>query len=200
MSDCTVYDFKVKQGATFTKSISMLGGGKICKLVEDLTPGCPTLITITGHGLPAGGSMPVFISHVKGATRANTAAGKAVTATYVDANSFFIDADTVQQDYTAGTGLLTYYAPTDLTNYTARMHIRDSVDSDVIIDELTTANGDISIDTTFGKVTFTIHASVSETYDFDFAVYDLELVDDSVEPVVTRLAEGEIELCKEVTR
>lgn len=201
MSDCPTYDLKIKQGITFSKSVSLLGGGKICKMIEDLTPGCPTLITITGHGIPAGATdFPVFVSHVKGATRVNTSPGKPIAATYVDPTTFFVDADTVAQDYTANTGLVTYYAPTDLTGYEARMHIRESVDSTTTIDELTSTGGDIVIEAALGKVTFTIAASATASYDFDYAVYDLEVYDASPEPVVIRLAEGDIELCREVTR
>lgn len=197
---CAQYNLKIKQGTTYSKSVSQLGAGKVCKLIETLTPGCPTLIGITGHGLPAGAELPVFVSHVLGATRANTKTGKSVVATYVDANSFFIDADTVAQEYTSTSGLVTYYAPTDLTNYTARMHIREEVDDVTAIVELTSTGGDIVIDAALGKVTFTITAAVTATFDFDSAVYDLEIVDDSVEPVVTRILEGTVELCDEVTR
>lgn len=197
---CARYDMKIKQGTTHSKSASQLAGGKICKMIEDLTPGCPTLVTITAHGIPVGAELPVYVSHVKGATRANTKTGKPVLATYVDANSFFLDADTVDQTYTANTGLLTYYAPSDLTNYTARMHIRENVDDTTAILELATGGNGITIDTALGKVTFTITAAQTAAFDFDVAYYDLEIVDDSVEPVVTRILEGEIEICKEVTR
>lgn len=196
---CARYDLKIKQGTTYSKSASQLAGGKICKLLEALTPGCPTLVTITGHGIPVGGELPVYVSHVKGATRANTKAGKPVIATYVDANTLFLDVDTVDQDYEGPSGLLTYYAPSDLTNYTARMHIRENVDDATSILELTTGSG-ITIDTALGKVTFTITAAQTAAFTFDTAFYDLEIVDDSVEPVVTRILEGEIEICKEVTR
>lgn len=199
MSDCAVKDFQIKQGATFIKAVSWYGGGKICKMIDSLTVGCPTIISVAAHGIPNGAEIPVFISHVKGATRANTQPNKPVTATYIDAGSFYIDADTVAQTYTASTGLLTYFAPKDLTSYTARMTIKETKDSATVIDTLTSAGGELVIEAALGKVTITIAASVTETYTFDTAVYDLELVDDSLEPVVTRIVEGELELCTEVT-
>ena len=197
---CAVYNMKIKQGTTHSKSASQLAGGKICKLIEALTPGCPTLVTITGHGIPATAELPVYVSHVKGATRANTKAGKPILATYVDADTLFLDVDTVDQDYEGPSGLLTYYAPTDLTNYTARMHIRENIDDTTTILELATGGQGITIDAALGKVTFTITAAQTAAFDFDVAYYDLEIVDDSAEPVVTRILEGEIEICKEVTR
>jgi hypothetical protein len=197
---CPTKDFIIKQGSTWSKSVSWLGGGKICKLIEGLTPGCPTSVNITAHGIPDGSELPVFISHVKGATRANTETNRPVVATYIDVDNFFIDKDTVAQTYTSGTGLLTYFAPTDLTNYTARMQIRESRDSTTVIADLTSTAGDIVITSALGKVTVTITAAATALYDFDSAVYDIEVIDDSVEPVVTRIVEGEIELCKEVTK
>ena len=197
MTECATRDLTFKQGATYSKAVSWYGAGKICKLIESLTVGCPTIVNITSHGIPSGGDIPVFISHVKGATRANHTKTP-VAATFIDADSFYIDADTVAQTYTASTGLLTYFAPTDLTNYTARMTIKDEIGG-TIIDTLTSAGGELIITAALGKVTITIAASVTATYTFDTAVYDLELVDDSPEPVVTRIVEGEIELCKEVT-
>jgi hypothetical protein len=199
MTECANLNLTFKQGTTYNKAVSWFGAGKVCKLIESLTVGCPTVVNITSHGIPNGGDIPVFISHVKGATRANYTKSP-VAATYIDANSFYIDADTVGQEYESGTGLLTYYAPTDLTNYTARMMIREDIDDATPIDELTDASGELIITPALGKVTISIPASVTAGYTFDEAVYDLELVDDSVEPVVTRIVEGRIELCKEVTR
>lgn len=197
---CARYDLEIKQGSTYSKSVSQLAGGKIQKLIEDLTPGAPTLITITGHGIPATAEIPVYVSHVKGATRANTKPGKPVVATYVDVDTLFLDIDTVAQTYEGPSGLLTYYAPTDLTNYTARMHIRENIDDTATILELATGGNGIEITPALGKVTFTLTAAQTAAFDFDVAYYDLEIVDNSAEPVVTRILEGEVEICREVTR
>lgn len=194
---CTKLDLEIKQGETFEKSLNWYGGGKVCKLIEALTPGCPTLITITGHGLPSVSDTPVFISHVKGATRANTKPDKPALATYIDANSFYVDVDTVDQDYKASTGLVTYYAPKDLTSWTARMQIRESIDDATVIQDLVTPT-DIAISANDAKITITISAADTANFTFDSAVYDLELID--VSGKVTRLVEGDITLCKEVTR
>jgi hypothetical protein len=140
---------------------------------------------------------PVFISHVKGATRANTDTDKPAVASYIDLDSFYVDVDTVAQTWTANTGLVTYFAPKDLTDYTARMHIREEQDDTTTIVELVSPT-EITISTNDAKITITIADTVTAAFDFDSAVYDLELVDNS--GVVTRLVEGEVELCREVTR
>jgi hypothetical protein len=197
MSCVAKLDLDIVQGATFTKGIHWYGGGKICKLIEDVTPGCPTLITITAHGLPSISNTPVFISHVKGATRLNTEDNQPVIATYIDADSFYVDSDTVAQTYTANTGLVTYFAPKDLTDWTARMHIREELDDVATIVELVSPD-DIDISATDALITVTIEDEATALYDFDEGVYDLELEDGA--GAVTRLVEGSVTLCREVTR
>jgi hypothetical protein len=187
----------IEQGATFSLGFNWYGAGKICKLIENLTPGCPTLVTITGHGLPSLSPTPVYISHVQGATRANNTKVP-VKATYVDANSFYVGADTVDQTYKANTGLVTWFAATDLTGYIARMHIRESIDDATPVDDLTSAGGDITLSAPDGRIVVTIEDTVTATYEFDEAVYDLEVEDTN--GVTTRLLYGTVTLSKEVTR
>lgn len=196
MSCVATVDFVITQGATFSKAINWYGGGKVCKVIENLVPGCPTTITITGHGLPSASETPIYIKHVKGATNANTKPNAPVVATYIDADSFFVDADTYGQTWKANTGLVTYYAPKDLTGWTARMHIREELEDTTTILELTSPT-DIAISLADAKITITIDATVTAGLDFETAVYDLEMVNGTD---VVRLVEGEIELCKEVTR
>ena len=119
-----------------------------------------------------------------------------VEATYIDADTFSIQISTVNQVYTSG-GYFSWFQPTDLTNWTARMHIRDEIDDTVTLVELVSP-GDIAISTTDAKITFTIASSVTEGLDFIQGVYDLELVDPSNEPY--RVLEGFVTLSKEVTR
>lgn len=197
MSCVSQLDLCIVQGATFSKALNWYGGGKVCNLIEGLIPGCPTQITITGHGLPSASDTPVFIKHVKGAKNVNTTDDKPVVATYIDADNFYVDADTVGQTYTANTGLVTYFAPKDLTGYTARMQIREDIDDATEIIELLSPT-DIDISIADARITITIADDVTSTFTFEEAVYDLELEDSN--GVTTRLIEGRVGLTKEVTR
>ena len=197
MSCASKLNLTIIQGATFSKAIHWYGGGKVCKLIEDLVPGCPTKITITGHGLPSVSDTPIFLSHVKGATRANTDETTPAIATYIDDDNFYVDVDTVAQTYTANTGLLTYFSPKDITSYTARMDIRESIDDDDAVLSLTSPT-ELSLRTADARILITIADTVTSTLAFEEGVYDLELEDSS--GVVTRLVEGTVTLCKEVTR
>lgn len=88
----------------------------------------------------------------------------------------------------------------DLTGYAARMTIRKNKNDATPIDELTSAS-EITLDgTNDPNLTVTIAASVTAAYDWNgYAHYDLEIDDQDVTPVVTRLLYGLIELVKEAT-
>lgn len=87
----------------------------------------------------------------------------------------------------------------NITNYTARMHVRSLVTSGTTIIELTTENGRISVSNpTAGQVTLTISATDTAAIPADKYVYDLELV--SPLGVVNRLVEGNFVVKAEVTR
>lgn len=84
-------------------------------------------------------------------------------------------------------------------NSTARMQLRSTHASAVVLMELTTENGGIAIDHLTGRITATGSAALTE----DLAapakgVYDLEVQDPA--GVVTRLVEGCARISPEVTR
>ena len=90
-------------------------------------------------------------------------------------------------------------APVNLTGYTARMQMRNSIDSPVMIHELTTENGGITFpDVLQGKIELFISDINTSAFKFDSCVYDLEMIAPNTD--VIRLIEGEITLSKEVTR
>lgn len=86
----------------------------------------------------------------------------------------------------------------DLTSYTARMHIRESVDADDPFLTLTTENGGISLGGMSGTITLAISDSDSAAITVTNGIYDLEL--ESGAGTVTRLLQGNVIISKEVTR
>ena len=83
-----------------------------------------------------------------------------------------------------------------LDNFSARMQIRPTKRSDVVLDELTTDNGRL----VFTEKGLELHMSneVTSAYSFCSGVYDIELV--SPDNVVTRLVEGRVIIRHGVTR
>lgn len=89
--------------------------------------------------------------------------------------------------------------PVNLTGYTARMQIRERVNSPTSLISLTTENNRIVI-TNAPQGTFELRISDADTSSLNFknAVYDLEFV--SPTGFVRRLFEGSVTLSPEVTR
>lgn len=88
----------------------------------------------------------------------------------------------------------------DLTGFKARMQIRKTASSTEILDSLTTENSRITIYApTEGRIRFDISAAQSSAYEFNTAMYDLELVS-ADNQTVYRILQGSVSAVPEVTR
>lgn len=85
-----------------------------------------------------------------------------------------------------------------LTNYTARMQVRQKINSTVVVLDLTTENGYLTIDALQGAVTINVPSTVMEGIYPDEYVYDLEIVSEA--GIVERLVMGSFTVRAEVTR
>jgi len=98
--------------------------------------------------------------------------------------------------------------PIDLSNYSGKMQLRSSVDSSIVILELSSSlqadgtglnfsgsNGQTS--PTSGSIGIYVSAASSSLLNFDSALYDLEITSGSF---VSRILEGQVKLSKEITR
>lgn len=88
--------------------------------------------------------------------------------------------------------------PVDITGYTGRMHIRETISSTEIIEAQTTENNRLKVNGPEGEILITIPAIEMETVDAGDYVYDLEI--ESPEGEVTRVIHGTFEVRPEVTR
>lgn len=88
--------------------------------------------------------------------------------------------------------------PINLTGYTAKMQVRQSVSSPDVLLELSTTNGKIQITPATGTVTLVFDATTTAAITWKRGKYDLELT--STGGTVTRLLEGQIAVSQEVTR
>lgn len=87
--------------------------------------------------------------------------------------------------------------PVDLTNYTALMQVRPTAASGVVLLELSTDNGGITLGGALGTITLHVDATTTGDLPPGTAVYDLEL---STGETVTRLVEGKFTVTAEVSR
>lgn len=196
MSQPAKLNFKIYQGNTFNEVMRWESEKKIYKPIIGITQAAPCIVTSTLHGVPDG--WRIKITNVGGMTEINSP-DTYVKATKLDANSLELnDVNSVgYKAYTSG-GIIEFKEPVILTGYTARMQIREKIDSTTFIDELTTENGGITIDTTDYGIILDISATKTAAYTFNSAVYSLEMV--SATGVVTTIATGTLTLVKEITK
>ena len=198
----TPFNITVKQGATFSLTLKYGQPQFAVKAITGITKSGQAVVTATGHGLTI--DWPVWIVGVAGMDQINhrpeelKQACAAYYAYYVDANSLRLDLDTTRMGtYTSG-GEVLYHPPVNLTGYTARMQIRETIESTTTLHTLTTENGGITLGGAAGTIALTISATDTAAFTFDSAVYDLEVI--SGAGVVTEVLRGAVYLNDEVTR
>lgn len=189
-------NFKIYQGSTFKEVLRWESSTKVYKPITGISQAAPCVLNVVGNGIPVGWRFR--ITNVKGMKEINS-----TSDAYYVATSTTTDTVTVNNlnsiDFTAytGGGILEYNEPMDLTGITARMQIREKLESTVFLLELTTENGGITIDTVNKTISINIAAAVTAEYSTPSAVYSMELINGTeVIPFVT----GSISLVKEVTR
>ncbi len=87
--------------------------------------------------------------------------------------------------------------PVDLTGCTARMQIRETIPSSVVLHSLTTENGGITLGGVAGTIALLIPATATAAFAWTSGVWDLEIVNGTE---VTRLLYGPVVVTQEVTR
>lgn len=83
----------------------------------------------------------------------------------------------------------------DLTGYTAKMQVREFLDSTAVLLELSTGSG-ITLDAA-GHIALQATASQTASLNFKTALYDLLLINGDA---ITRLVQGRIALSKRITQ
>lgn len=190
-------NFKLYQGSTFQEVLRWESGTKVYKSISSITKAAPIEIyTTTSHELPEG--WRVKITNVAGMKEINSDEVYHQVSNVLP-GSFQINAINAlgYTTYTSG-GVVEYNQPVDLAGYTARMQLREKVDSAEVLLELTTENGGIVLDNTLKTITLYISAVDSAALTFSSAVYSLELVSSTGR--VTPFIGGSVSLVKEVTR
>lgn len=187
-------NLKIVQGSTFRETLRWETATKVYVPITNITKTAPMVIQADSHGVPTG--WRVKVSGALGMKEVNS--DNYLTVTGTTTNSITINSVNAlgYTTYTGG-GVLEYNQPVDLTGVTCRMQIREKVTSDTIIDELTTENNKIVVDSTQKTISLVVPNSVTSTYNFISAVYSLEVVKSGD---VIPLLYGSVSLTKEVTR
>lgn len=188
-------NFKIYQGSTFKEVLRWESSTKAYAPITAITKAAPIVLTSVNHNIPVG--WRVKITNVLGMKEINSS-DTYQTVTSADTNTITLNDinSLAYTDYISG-GVLEYNVPTSLIGITARMQIREKLDSVTTIDELTTENGKIVINDTLKTITILVSAIATALYTFSSAVYSMELIDGTE---VTPFIYGTITLSKEITR
>lgn len=166
-------NFQIYQGGTFKQILRWESGTKTYVPITNITKSAPVSITVPDHNIPPGWRVKVLnAGGMKEINNTDTYYQATVlTENLIELNSV------VSLNYTAYTtgGVIEYNLPVNLSGYTAKLTLADSINSTTPIYETSTANGGVVIDNISNTITINIPASVTKNFTFSKAVYELNL-------------------------
>lgn len=191
-------NYKVYQGSTFEEIYRWESETKVYVPILSISKAAPCVITTTSqHIMPLGWRFRVV--GVGGMKEINSTGDTYYLATNTSATSATINQinSLMYTTYTSG-GVIEYNQPVPLTNYSARMQIRETVDSPTTLYSTDSVTGHLSLDLQLMTIGVKIPAQVTQQFNFSTAVYSIELYkpDGLVVPFLT----GNLTLVPEVTR
>jgi hypothetical protein len=191
-------NYKVYQGSTFQEIYRWESQTKVYVPITQVSKAAPCVITAPAHALPQGWRFRVV--GAGGMKELNSVGETAYLATDTTASTITIN-QINSLGYTAYTsgGVVEYNQPVPLSGYSARMQIRETVDSPTVLYSGTSGvGGDIAISTTDYTISVRIPATTTQAFQFTTAVYSLELYDSN--GLVVPFLAGNLTLIPEVTR
>lgn len=191
-------NYKIYQGSTFKEVYRWESQTKLYANISSITKAAPCVITTSAnHIIPVG--WRVRVTGVVGMKEINmTAEDSYYIVTAVTNNTVTLNQvnSSTYTAYTSG-GVIEWNTPISLVGYSAKMQIRETIDSSVLL-ELTHINGGININPTNYVITVTMTSAQTALFSFPTAVYSLELTDNNSE--VLTFIQGNLTLIQEVTR
>jgi hypothetical protein len=191
-------NYKIYQGSTFEEAYRWESETKVYVPIASITKAAPCEITTTTpHNLPIGWRFKVV--GAGGMKEINSVSDSTEIATFT-ANTLIRVNQVNSLGYTTYTsgGVVEFNQPVPLAGYSARMQIRESVDSPTVIYEASSSAGQIVLNNNLGTITITIPASATTLFTFTTAVYAVELFDSNGK--VIPFLVGNLTLVPEVTR
>ena len=174
MSTPAKLNFKIYAGTSFNEVLRWESSEKTYVPISIITNSAPLLVVVPNHTIP--NQWRVRFTNILGMTELNNPETY-YQVTGTESNTITINTinSLAFKPYISG-GVVEYNTPVDLTGYTAKMQIKDSVDSTTVLQELTTENGGIVLDNTTKTITLNLPGSVTSAFTFSNAYYALELI------------------------
>lgn len=191
---------EIRKGSTYISVVHWEEDVLMYKQITAIVSLAPIRLTVANHGLTDGWRFAV--ESVQSMIELNTLKPLVPATWYkakiVDPNTIEIN-DVNGSEFTAynnGGGVIKFYAPVNMANFTARMSIKNKFGGTVLAN-LTTENGYLNLDNVNKKINIKIPDSVTSPITEKKGVYDLELIANSGE--VYPVAGGPVVFKEEVT-
>lgn len=167
-------NFQVYQGSTFKQVLRWESATKVYVPIIDITKSAPIRITAPGHNIPEG--WRVRVSNVNGMKEINTG-DIYYQASIEDANTVVLnDINSLSYTTYASGGVIEYNSPVSLAALTGTLKIAENIGSTTLLYEATSQNGGIVINASTNQIILSIPSSVTSTFNFLKAVFELTLV------------------------
>lgn len=195
------YHVPMYQGSDWSPKVNWYAGGLFMGAIEEIDPGYPTKLQVTGHQLPSASETPVILSGIEGEgmTILNSKDLAILRATRLDDDHFTMPVSTIKGEWVVGTGEITYYLPKDISVFSEfRATLRTRVHKDAVLATLTTGNSKIVTNTNDASIQLNLTAAETAALSFTRAYLNCEAVTagGGVEPVFFMT----IDLIRETTR
>lgn len=191
-------NYKIYQGSTFEQIYRWESETKVYVPISSISKAAPCVVTTSNqHSLPVGWRFRVV--GAGGMKEINSVDDSYYLATNTSATSATINQinSLMYTPYTSG-GVIEYNQPVPLAGYSARMQIRETVDSPTALYSTDSVTGHLTLDLQLMTISIKIPAQVTQGFTFSTAVYSIELYTSNglVLPFLT----GNLTLVPEVTR
>jgi hypothetical protein len=190
-------NYKIYQGSTFQEVYRWESQTKVYVPVQNIAKSAPCVVTTSEpHNIPQGWRIRVV--GAGGMKEINSVGEQFQIATEVTDSTITLNqVNSLQYTAYISGGVVEYGQPVDLAEYSARMQIRETVDSPTVIYEATSQSGQIILNNQEKTITITLLANATSQFNFTTAVYSLELFNgNNVVPFLV----GNLTLVPEVTR
>lgn len=174
MSTPAKLNFKVYAGTDFNEVLRWESSLKTYVPITGIANSAPLVVTAPAHGVP--NEWRVRFTNILGMTELNNSETY-YQVTNIGTNTLTInDINSISFKAYASGGIVEYNTPVNLSGFTAKMQIKDSVDSTEVIRELNTENGGIIIDNIGKVIILNLSASITSAFTFTNAYYALEVI------------------------
>lgn len=165
-------NFQVYQGGTFKQVLRWESATKAYIPITGIAKSAPVAITVPLHNIPPGWRVKVLnAGGMKEINDDTYHQATVITENLIELN------DVVSLNYSPYTtgGVVEYNLPINLSGYTAKLTLADSINSTSPLYETNSQQGGVLLDNVNHTITINIPASVTKDFTFSKAIYELSL-------------------------